>query len=384
MYRVKKIVLFTAIFFIALYLLMGFSIKSTIDVEAEDFLPMVTIEIYKVSFKDVNISTGKYLDFAEYILENISAREKDFRGYLYFAQPQTDWVITSQYINVILFFNGFDSRYFAGFSSPRTQFILASPNYDLLNIEPPSDDEAIVAIDNKYRFSADPIFQIIRESKYLALYYPNVLSLKLNYTLLYIDTDELASHLGIPESVKYEAGRYNFRESPPVYILVNRKTYLDIITILEPVVYGKLYTIELIPNYNSDTYIDKYLSAVDTISILEGYASEKGVDDAIIRSTSLISFTDYISRYSHEVAAPYVVIALLALISIPITNILIKNRVRKKGKDVSHYITPIYIAIVLLIYYLFRWNIYIPLIELLIFLLLPSALLIYLTFKGRV
>ncbi len=384
MYRVKKTVLFTAILFIALYLLMGFSIQSNVDLEAKDFTPKVVVDIYKTSFKEVNISTGKYLDFAEYILENISAREKEFRGYLYFAQPQTDWVITSQYINVILYFNGFDSRYFAGFSSPRIQFILASPDYNLFDITPPADDEVIVAVDNKYRFSADPIFQIIKEARYLALYYPDVLSLKLNYTLIYMDTSELASHLGVPESVKYEAGRYNFKESPPVYILVNKKTYIDIITLLEPVVYGKLYTIELIPNYNSDSYLDKYLSTEDTISKLKGYAAEKGVDDAMIRSTNLISFSDYIEDYTHEVAAPYVAIALLALVAIPVSNIFIKVRGRKRGRDISHYIIPIYIAVILILHYLLRWNIYIPLVELLIFLLLPTALLIYLTFKGRI
>jgi len=384
MYRVKKTVLFTAIFFIALYLLMGFSIQTNVDNEAKNFTPKVVVEIYKTSFKEVNISTGKYLDFAEYILENISARDKEFRGYLYFAQPQTDWVITSQYINVILYFNGFDSRYFAGFSTPRIQFVLASPNYNLFNLEPPPDDEVIVVVDNKYRFSADPIFQIIKEAKYLALYYPDVLSLKLNYTLVFMDTSELAPHLGIPESIRYEAGKYNFKESPPVYVLVNRKTYVDIITLLEPVVYGKLYTIELTPNYNSETYLDKYLSTVDLIKKLEDYAIEKGVTDARIRSTNLISFSDYIEDYTHEVAAPYIGIALLALLAIPATNIFIKVKKRKMGRDASIYVPPAYIAVLIAIHYLTRWNIYIPLVELLIFLLLPTTLLIYLTFKGKI
>ncbi len=384
MYRVKKIVLSTAIFFILLYILMGSSIQSNIDIEAKDFIPKITIDVFKTSFKEVNITTGKYLDFAEYILENITAKEKEFRGYLYFAQPQTDWVITSQYINVILYFNGFDSRYFAGFSSPRIQFILASPNYNLINVESPQDDEVIVVVDSKYRFSADPIFQIIKEYRYLALYYPDVLSLKLNYTLIYMDTSNLASHLGIPEFVKYEVGRYNFKESPPVYILVNKKTYVDIITLLEPVVYGKLYTIELIPNYNSDTYLDKYLSTTDIINRLRSFATEKGLEDARIRSTNLISFTDYIEGVAHEAAAPYVIVVVIAAIAFPAINMLVKGKSRRRGKDLSIYIVPIYIVSILAIHYIMRWNIYIPLIELLIFLLLPTTVLIYLTFKGRI
>jgi len=384
MYHVKRIVLSTALFFILIYILIGISVKSSVDAEAQGFIPEISIEVYKASFKEFNESTGKYLEFAEFIINNISANEMEFRGYLYFAQPATDWVLTSQYINVILFFDGFDSRYFAGFSTPRIQFILASPDYTELNIESPADDEALVIIDSRYRFSSDPIFKIIRESDSIAIYYPAVLSIELNYTLRYIDTETLASHLGIPESVEYEAGRYDFRSSPPIYILVNRKSYLDILTLFEPVVYGKLYTINLIPDFIGDTYLNKYSTVTNVISKLEEYAGERGLEDTRIRSTNFIAFNDYILSYSSRVSIPYLALALVASIAIPIGNKYIKSRASRRSRDKSIYIIPIYIIIILSIHYLMGLYIYIPLAVTTILLILPSLLLIYLTFKGRI
>lgn len=384
MYRIKKIVLLSALLFILIYILIGISIESGVDAEAQEFIPEISIEVYKTSFKEVNVSTGKYLEFAEFVINNVSAKEIEFRGYLYFAQPATDWVLTSQYINVILFFDGFDSRYFAGFSSPRIQFVLASPDYTQVNIEPPIDDEALVIVDSRYRFSSDPIFKIINEADSVAIYYPGVLSIELNYTLRYMDTQILASHLKIPESVSYEAGRYDFSVSPPIYILVNRKLYIDVLTLFEPVVYGKLYTIDLIPDFIGDSYLSKYSTVTDLITKLELYAGEWELEDTRIRSTNFISFNDYILSYSSRASIPYLAIALVASIAIPLGNRYIKPRVSRRGRDLSIYITPAYIVTILAIHYFMRWNIYIPLATTTILIVFPSLLLIYLTFKGRI
>ncbi|GEM_PF-3952805 len=379
--RPSKLLLISSILLLILYLIFVYHVKTDLDNLSKELNLDIEVDVYSLSYQQYNETTGKFLEFIDG-LDGITDNYSIY-GYLYIAQPQTDWVITSQYINVILFFNGFDSRYFAGFSIPRTQFILALPNYTALNISPPPTDEVLVVVDNRYRFSSDPIFKIIRESRHLAFYYPEVFSLKLNYSLKYMDTIKLAEHLGLPEEVKYKAGRYNFRDSPPVYLLVNRRTYLDLIAITEPVVFGKLFTISFKPDISSLDYRGKIVKVNRVVNELHRLGMDTGVDRVVIRTAEYDLFRDRATRKVHDIAS-YYIIPLISMLIIPI---IINYRIRRRRplgyRSSNLYPVIFYYIAILSSLYLAGLNLYLPIAETFIFLFTPLPTFIYLIFKAK-
>ncbi len=369
-------------YLIAIYLLaliLGLFItywvtKNEVDTIVSGIELGVVAKIYSLSFQEENVTQPKFNN----LTRELAGLEPDrVYGFLYIAQPGTEWVYRAGYININLFFGGFDSKYFAGFSIPRIQFFLASPDFNELGLDEPKDGEVLIVLDEKYRLRDDPIFEVVLDEKWLAFYYPSVLSINMTYTFIFMDTEPLRTSLGIPEEVSYDGDTYNFKRTPPIYLLVNLDTYVDILDITYPVVSGEVLRVEW-----RLTGFKDYLEAVTRpVSIKEGledivYSLGIGdVDIIFLNTDELENAVRGRTIYSLYGLVYMVVVSLLAT--------YLGRRARRRRSSLDTYVMLAYLLIVGLFIALLRIQYYVNLVTLLFYATLPVLVYLYITLKSR-
>jgi len=281
-------------------------------------------------------------------------------GFLYIAQPGTDWVYRAGYININLFFGPFDSKYF-----PRIQFFLAAPVFSELGLEEPGDGKVLVVIDEKYRLRDDPILEVVLDEKWLALYYPNVLSINMTYSVIFMDTEHLRNSLGIPEEVSYDGRSYDFGRTPPIYLLVNIKTYSDILDVTYPVVSGEVLRAEWVLS-GFETYLEAASTPVSIRDRVVDIVYSLGIGDVEV----ILLNTDELEEVSRR-ASVYSLLAIIYLAIVTVPALYIGRRARRRKGGLDSYASIAYLAVLGLAVVLLRIQYYVNLITLLLYLSLP-------------
>ena len=337
----------------------------------------VSAKIYNLAYEKVNVTTPK---FNEYLDELASLEwEYSVRGFLYLAQPATEWVITSSYLNMFLFFEGYDSRYFAGFSVPRIQFILGLPSYKDLGIDEPGDGEVTLVIDEIYRFSQDPIFDVIRDTKWLALHYPGVITINMSFQVVYMDSEPLRRDLGLPGEIVYDGRSYDFTRNPPIYLLVNRKTYIDILDLTYPKVFGEVLRIEVLLS-GFESYSSLLLTLSTILDVLESGAYESGIEQVDIDIIGFTTFEERMNEVLFRIYSPFFIINTAVSIAIPIS--IHFFRVVKRGRHWI-YIFLTYPMLMIGFTLLYSLQYYISPTVLFLHLLIPFVGASYIILKSR-
>ncbi len=379
MRRVKTdtILIASIVIGLILYATFAYAVTDLYDSSIKDESFRVTAKIYNLAYERVNVTVPRFNEYFN-ILDTLEYPYV-VKGYLYIAQPATEWVLTTSYLNILLFFEGFEARYFAGFSIPRIQFILALPDYQKLNITPPPDGEVLVVIDEKYRFRDDPIFDVITDTKWLAFHYPAVLTINMTFTYIYLDTEPLRRDLGIPVETQYDGRSYDFSRSPPIYLLVNRKTYIDILDLTYPKVSGEVMEIEVVLQ-GFTSYRELLLEIARVLDVVGEGALQVGIEDVRIDAFEFEFLDEELRSQQFRIYSVIFILLVVAAIAIAVTPHIFKRIVRGRY---TFYLIMLYPVAIILYTLIFSLQYYVdPAVILIhIVMLLPS--MIYISLKSR-
>ncbi len=348
--------------------------KSEVDSAVSGVEIEVLAKIYSLSYQAENITQPKFNNLTR---ELLGLEPERLYGFLYIAQPETSWVYRAGYINIFLFFGGFDSRYFAGFSIPRIQFFLATPDYDELGIDEPGDGEVLIVLDERYRLRDDPIFEVVLDESWLALYYPSVLSINLTYTTIFMDTEPLRRALGIPEEVGYDGETYDFTRTPPIYLLVNLKTYADILDVTYPVISGEVLRAEWVLS-GFETYVEAASKPVSLRERIINVVYSLGIEDVEVVLLNI----DELDRAARP-ANLYSLYGIIFLVVATIPALYLGRRYRRRRAGLDGYAVMVYLLILIILIAVLRIQYYVNLVTLLLYATLPILVSLYISLKSR-